>query len=69
MDRFLDQNDVVLDMSSFDESPFIFRDDFGEHFFEAVCYDFGDDLISGIAERDRSKAGEELGSFLFGDEG
>lgn len=56
-------------MSSFDETFLVFRDNLGEHFYEAVCNDFCDNIIASVIEGDRPKAGEELGSFLFRDEG
>ena len=66
MNCLLDNSDVVLNFSALDEAPLILRNDPGEDFFDSVCYNFGDDFVPSIAERDRAKSGEILGTFLFG---
>ena len=66
MNRLLDQDDVVLNLSVLNESPVVLRNDPGEDFFKSVCNNFCDNFLPRVTERDRAESGEALGAFLFG---
>ena len=67
MNGLLNENYVVLNLSVLDEAALVFRDDPGQDVFESVGYDFCDDFIPCIAQRDGPISGEILHPFLFGD--
>ena len=66
MNCFLHQDNVVLDMSALNEASLVLQNDLGKNFFDSVCYDFSDDFVSSIAERNGPEFGEVLNPFLFG---
>ena len=67
MNCLLNKYNVVVNLSSLNEASLVLRNDLGNNFFDSVCYDFSDDFVSSVAERDWAKFGEVLSSFLFGD--
>ena len=66
VDNFLNQDDAILNVSTFYKATLIFRNDTRKDLFEMVCNDFSDYFVPCIAERDRPKSGKALGPFLFG---
>ena len=65
MNSFLDEDDVVQDFPSLDESTLIIRNNFGQNPFKSGGNDLGDDLIPCIAQGDRSEAVEVIGTFFL----
>ena len=68
VDRFLDKNDFVCNLPSLNEASLIFRDDGGQHVFNPVGDDLGDDFVANVAKRDGLKSIKGGSPFLFGDE-
>ena len=64
MNCFLDENDVVEDFPSFDESSLIFRDIPGQNSFKPGGYN----LVPCVAQRDHPESIEGGGIFLFWDQ-
>ena len=65
---FLDENDVVEDFPSFDESSLIFRDNPGQNSFKPGGYNLGYNLLTCIAQGDRPETVEGGGTFFFWDQ-
>ena len=68
MDSFLDKDNIVSDMFSFDEAALIIRNYRRENGFDSIGDNFYDDLATNITQRDWSESVEGGGSFFFGDE-
>ena len=46
VDSLLDKEDIILDLSPFNEPPLILRDDSGENFFKPIGNNFGYNLVT-----------------------
>ena len=67
MDSFLDKDDIVQDISTFDESSLVFWDDPGKNSFQPGSNDLCYELVTSIAQRDRPEYRlKEVALFSFG---
>jgi len=54
-------------LPSFYDSSLVFQNNYWEHIFYPVGYNFGDDLKACVAQGDGAEFVEGVGSFFFGD--
>lgn len=54
VDHLLNQNEIIHDLSTMNESSLVLRDDFGEDVPQSIRYYFGYHFVSNIAQGDQA---------------
>ena len=65
MDHFLNKNEVISYLPTFDKSPLIVKNDFWKKAFQSLSHGFSDEHVANVLEGNLHEFFERIGTLLF----